>query len=880
MLTGSGALRTLVGFVLVATGWASFANTSPHAPVLIEPSISIAVDPGDVHMATAPFVDDDAGDSLLCSDWEIRTEDLKTVVWSAPCASGVLAVHIHLGDGAFTASAGRLLGSSKYAVAVRFLDHSADPATEWSAWTIRGFATSSGSAVQPLEIVRVLLSPQPHLHDAGGRDIELQDEASVSMVSDGNTALLTFKGNRMETGTPLSGESHTIIKVIVRAGSQTLALPESTIEFADEDSVRRTIYLPAVELAPAASAAFWISRDGSSFNAEDDKPHFASLARNAETPWSVLEPGYRVERVVTGLQLPVNIAFVPEPLPDADAPIYYITELYGSIRAVLRDGTLRDYATGLLNFDPTGVFPGSGEHGVVGTAVDPATHDLFVALVYASDLGDHYCKVIRIHSADGGRTASSIATVLDMPGEPIGASHQISSVTIGPDGKLYVHVGDGFDTEVARSVFSFRGKILRIDQDGTAPVDNPFYDISDGIRASDYVFAFGFRNPFGGAWRARDASLYEVENGPTTDRLAKVSAGLDFQWDGNDESMLANAAYNWSPSVAPVNITFVQHGTFDGSTFPAEKQDHAFVSESGPTWVAGQTPDGKRIREFAFDAGGNVTSAKPFVEYNGTGFATVAALTAGPDGLYFSDLFPEQGSPIGHGANIYRISYTGTVTIGAEVTDEAARSVRFSSIVTVPSATNLTWTFGDGTSTSEPNPVHVFASNGPFEVKLSVTGATNQVVDNYTRVQFPNAPGGGLVATYRDASGMQVVRLDDNIDFDWRDETPPVPAGTFRVVWTGEIVATVSALYTFDVHTSGSANLRINGKTVIEGDVPGMTNPIFLEAGHHYTFNLETIDNAPNGVTQLLWAALGMPSAVVPKEAFYTALTRRHAAGR
>jgi hypothetical protein len=126
---------------------------------------------------------------------------------------------------------------------------------------------------------------------------------------------------------------------------------------------------------------------------------------------------------------------------------------------------------------------------------------------------------------------------------------------------------------------------------------------------------------------------------------------------------------------------------------------------------------------------------------------------------------------------------------------------------------------------------------------------------------------------------MQVVRLDDNIDFDWRDEAPPVPAESFTVVWTGENVATVSALYTFDVNTMGTATLRIDGKTVIEGDAPGMTNPIFLEAGRHYTFSLEAVDNAPTGVTQLLWSALGMPASVVPKAAFYSVVTRRHAAG-
>src|SRR5207248_2857141 len=175
----------------------------------------------------------------------------------------------------------------------------------------------------------------------------------------------------------------------------------------------------------------------------------------------------------------------------------------------------------------------------------------------------HYPKVIRLHSTDGGRTASAISTVLDMAGEEIGPSHQISSVSFGPDGKLYVHVGDGFHTEVARDLTSFRGKILRMNRDGSAPPDNPFHDASDGITATDYIYARGFRNPFGGAWRAADGSLYEVENGPAVDRLAKVVAGFDYAWHGSDDDMRVHAAYNWEQSVAPVNIVFMR--------------DHAYV---------------------------------------------------------------------------------------------------------------------------------------------------------------------------------------------------------------------------------------------------------------------------------------------------------------
>ena len=58
---------------------------------------------------------------------------------------------------------------------------------------------------------------------------------------------------------------------------------------------------------------------------------------------------------------------------------------------------------------------------------------------------------MRLHSNDGGLTAAPQTTVLDMAGEPQGQSHQISNLTIGPDGKLYVHMGDGFDAPPRRT---------------------------------------------------------------------------------------------------------------------------------------------------------------------------------------------------------------------------------------------------------------------------------------------------------------------------------------------------------------------------------------------------------------------------------------------
>jgi hypothetical protein len=88
------------------------------------------------------------------------------------------------------------------------------------------------------------------------------------------------------------------------------------------------------------------------------------------------------------------------------------------------------------------------------------------------------------------------------------------------------------------------------------------------------------------------------------DRFAQVIAGANYGWNGNGESLVTNAIYNWNPPHAPVNIAFIQPSTFGGSGFPAEKMDHAFVTESGSTWATGPQANGKRIVEFVLDAAG------------------------------------------------------------------------------------------------------------------------------------------------------------------------------------------------------------------------------------------------------------------------------------
>jgi len=739
--------RTVLFALLLLAGRPAFAAVAP--PAITEPEVEgQVISPYDVHMVAGPFAGS-PGETHVCSDWEIRAVASQETVWSASCVTGTLAVHIHLGDGVF---AGSLAGMHQldvdkdYVVRVRF-QGDASPAPDWSDWSQRGFHTAAATAIEPLVLSDVSVVPPPLWRQESGREVVLPSgapPATLRLEVPGAGTLLEISGfdglsNLVSNPPPLP--AHGSVRAVIAAARAPVTLPASLLAFTDGSGTDRLVALPPIALGPSQSVSYWLSGAGEAFAQASPAgpggapPVLLSDTQNsgAPVPWSVKQPGFRVERVATGFQLPVEIAFVPDPGPGPDDPFFYVSELYGTIKVVTRSGAISDYATGLLNFDPTGSFPGSGEKGLAGIVVDPATGDLFAgALEAVPGITDfHFPRVIRLHGTDGGRTASTRTTVLDFPNEPLGASHQISNLSIGPDGKLYVHIGDGQLTSPAEDMTSVRGKILRVNLDGSAPPDNPFYNAADGIGAADLIYALGFRNPFGGAWRAADGAHWEVENGPSVDRLAKVVAGRNYQWDGSDASMKAFAAYNWPIAVAPVNIAFVQPSTFGGSGFPSDRQDHAYVAESGPTYAPGPQGIGKRISEFVFDPQGSLVSGPtPLIEYVGAGRGTAAALAAGPDGLYFSDLYDNFGAatPIDAGASVFRIRYVGVADFtvdGAE--GKAPLQVGFHDASRVPGAFSWHWDFGDGASSDDPDPIHRYAFPGSYDVRLTVTGSGGPV---------------------------------------------------------------------------------------------------------------------------------------------------------
>ena len=359
---------------------------------------------------------------------------------------------------------------------------------------------------------------------------------------------------------------------------------------------------------------------------------------NADNWW--VFPGFKVERIATGFDLPVNLAFKPEPSPDAGAPFLYVTELYNGVKAVTNDGTVLDFAPDLLNYHADYDIPGSGESGVTGLCVEPKSGDVYASLIYTRN-GQVLGKVIRMTTSDGLRM-TSIETVID--GIPSTTkAHQIQAVTFGPDGMLYVNVADGGNADAAQDWEDMRGKVLRLTRHGCVPPDNPMHGNS--------VYALGFRNPFGATWRKSDRSLYVSVNGPDRDDIvARVRPGTNHGWP---MSMRRNASFVWEYTQAPTALAFAENGVFG-----PEYEDHLFVALFGNSYKRGRDVKGKKIVKMKLNpAADSVETYDEFVTYLGDGPASPCGLAFGPDGMYFTDLHGEPANGDFHGAgSIYRVT--------------------------------------------------------------------------------------------------------------------------------------------------------------------------------------------------------------------------------
>lgn len=272
----------------------------------------------------------------------------------------------------------------------------------------------------------------------------------------------------------------------------------------------------------------------------------ASVLALAPTPARAQE-GF--ERAVDGFGFAVNLAFAP------DGAMFVADKDVGEIR-IVRDGEVLDQPFATLPVQVS-----VNETGLLGVAVDPEFPDAPWVYAYytGTDVRNHLVRI----RADGDR-GTEIQTLLDLLPATAGW-HNGGDLAFGPEGELYVSVGDGHVGSRAQEPNGIGGRILRLNPDGSIPEDNPF-------GPDDPTFALGIRNSFGLCVDPETAQLWETENGPTEwDEINLIEPGGNYGWPdhlgpGGDPSFVPPVMAFQNPIV----VTGCAGSVADGGLFFGE----------------------------------------------------------------------------------------------------------------------------------------------------------------------------------------------------------------------------------------------------------------------------------------------------------------------
>jgi aldose sugar dehydrogenase len=281
-------------------------------------------------------------------------------------------------------------------------------------------------------------------------------------------------------------------------------------------------------------------------------------------------PEYAVQTVVTGLQYPWSLAF----LPDGDM---LVSEKYAGVRRI-HDGGLQPEA---LDGGPQHILQ-HGDSGLLDIALDPEferTQRLFISFNEGTDAANH----VALYSArlEGDALVDGRVIFRQQPDKK-GDAHSGGRIAFLPDDTLLLTVSDGYDyKDEAQNLATDFGSVVRLTRDGQVPADNPFRGRA-GARAE--IYSYGHRNALGLLRDPRDGSVWLHENGPKGgDEINRLRAGANYGWpktcygidySGEQITKLQRAegiddpVVVWVPSIAPSGFAL-----YLGDKFPQWRGD-------------------------------------------------------------------------------------------------------------------------------------------------------------------------------------------------------------------------------------------------------------------------------------------------------------------
>lgn len=336
---------------------------------------------------------------------------------------------------------------------------------------------------------------------------------------------------------------------------------------------------------------------------------------------------FRVETVVANLEVPWSIVF------DREGNMYF-TERSGNLQVVWKGQT---QPTLIARVDEV---VHQGEGGLMGLALHPdfeANKQLYLSYTFRFK-GNLANRVVRYTLRKGELTGKKII----VPYLPGSAVHNGCRLRFGPDGKLYVTTGDAANREIAQDPASLGGKILRLNDDGSIPADNP--------SPSSPVYALGMRNPQGIDWHPVAGVLFQTEHGPSGfdgpgggDEVNIVDRGKNYGWPiihhrEQKEGYIA-PLLEYTPAVAPASGMF-----YSGKAFPGFINNFFFGCLRGT-----------RIQRIVLDSGNPrvVAGEEPLILGE---FGRIREVAEGPEGaIYFSTSNTSRGRPTPDDDRILRI---------------------------------------------------------------------------------------------------------------------------------------------------------------------------------------------------------------------------------
>jgi glucose/arabinose dehydrogenase len=232
-------------------------------------------------------------------------------------------------------------------------------------------------------------------------------------------------------------------------------------------------------------------------------------------------PAVTVEPIATGLEDPTGFTFA------TDGRIVYGERRTGEIR-LLHPGISDTLLFKVPKVSPTNT-------GLMGVELHPSWPTKNIVFAYATRTIDGIDRDQLLRITPG--TTPAVKVMLTVRAGPPGAHHG-GRVLVGPDGKLYLLIGDEDDPATAQTRASNAGKVLRMTLNGAVPGGNPF--------PNSRVFASGIRNGIGFDFDPVSGRMWATENGPEcNDELNRIVAGANYGWGAT--------ATCTTPPAAPVN---------------------------------------------------------------------------------------------------------------------------------------------------------------------------------------------------------------------------------------------------------------------------------------------------------------------------------------